>query len=144
MTMVDQLALERAPEALHRGVVIAVPFSAHRGPHAELVKQFLVVRARVLASPIRMMNEATGRTSHRYCPEERLGDQFRGNPRSERIPDNLAVEEIFMGSTVEPAFIGGYVAQIAHPDLVGRRCGKLLTEQILRDGEVCALSASSP
>src|SRR5664279_4014079 len=82
-----------------------------------------------------MMNETPGRPPGLYCPEERPGDQFRGNPRSQRIPDNLAVEEIFMNSTIEPAFICGHVAQIAHPDLVGRRCGEVLTEKILRDGE---------
>ena len=41
--MMDKLTLQRAPEALHGGIVIAVAFSAHRGLHTELIKQFLVV-----------------------------------------------------------------------------------------------------
>ncbi len=76
-----------------------------------------------------------GRASGLHCPEERLYEELRGHPRSQGVADNLAVEEILMGGTVEPAFIGGHVAQIAHPDLVGRRCLKLPIEQVLRHGE---------
>ena len=130
--MVAQLALERAPEALHRGIVIVVAFSAHRGLHTELIKQFLVGRAAVLTSTIGMRNEAPGRASGHHRPQEGLADQFCGNPRPQRIPDNLAIEKIFMGRTIEPPFSCGHIAQIAHPALLGRRDSKILTEKILR------------
>ena len=55
------------------------------------------------------------------------------DPRA--IPDNLSVEKVFMGGTVEPALFRGYIGQIADPDLVRRCCLKVLFQEIFRHGE---------
>ena len=40
--MINQLSLEGAEEAFHRGVVITVSLAAHGWHHTELFEQFLV------------------------------------------------------------------------------------------------------
>ena len=52
-----------SPEAFKGGVVVTVPFTAHRGSHLEPVKQLPVFSSAVMASPAGMMdiNPAAGR-----------------------------------------------------------------------------------
>lgn len=49
--VVHQFALQTAPEALHGGVVIAVPFARHGGLRAELLHQLAVIMGAILGSP---------------------------------------------------------------------------------------------
>ena len=55
--MVNELGLQGAEEALHRGVVVAVAFAAHGGFDTELPEQFLVVLRAVLTASVRVMNQ---------------------------------------------------------------------------------------
>jgi len=77
------------------------------------------------------MNETLRRTFCCYCPEERRAHKVFGNPRSQGIADNLTVEEVFMTSAVEPAFIGRDIGDVAHPDLVGCFCLKPLVKTVV-------------
>jgi hypothetical protein len=95
--------------------VITVALSAHRGFHAELLEQFLIFGTAILAAPIRMMDETLRGMMRSYCPKKRLADEAPCHPGTEGIPDNLSVEEVFVSSAVEPAFIRSDIGDIAHP-----------------------------
>jgi hypothetical protein len=56
-----QLVLKTAPEAFHRGVVIAIPLARHGGLHAELFNQLSIVMSTVLAPAVRVMNQPVRR-----------------------------------------------------------------------------------
>jgi hypothetical protein len=75
-TVIDELVLERTPETLHGGVVVAVALAAHRRFHAELRKKLLKMGTAILASPIRVMDKALKGTFCRDCPDERPLDEF--------------------------------------------------------------------
>ncbi len=57
-TVMYKFIVERTPEALHRGVIVAVALSAHRGSHLGLVYQIPVFMGTVLNPAIRMVNQA--------------------------------------------------------------------------------------
>ena len=57
-TVVDKLIFERSLEALYGSIIIAVVFSAHGCFHFELIHQLPVFMGAVLASPIRMVDQA--------------------------------------------------------------------------------------
>src|SRR5208337_1957083 len=131
-SVMDKLVLERAPKALHGGVVVAVALSAHRWLHAEPFKQLPAFLGAVLTAAIRVMDETAERAFDVHRFEERLLHQVRGHPMSQGVADDLPVEEVFVGSAVEPAFFGGHVGQIAHPDLVWSHRLKVLFQEVLR------------
>jgi hypothetical protein len=81
------------------------------------------------------MDETPGRAFYADRFEERLLHQVRSDPRSQCAADDLSVEEVFAGGAVKPAFIGGYVGQIADPDLIRRRRCKVLFEEVLGNGK---------
>src|SRR5262245_54999727 len=58
--VVDQLDLQRREEALGDGIVPAIAPAAHAADDAVPFQGPLVVTARVLTSPIRMMQQALG------------------------------------------------------------------------------------
>lgn len=55
----EGFVLQYPPEAFNGGVVVTVPFTAHRGSHPEPVKQLPVFSGAVMASPA--INPAAGR-----------------------------------------------------------------------------------
>src|SRR6266478_6294111 len=62
MPVMDELGFERVEEALHRGVVIAIAFAAHRGPEAGGLQQLAILRRGVLHAAIGMVNQACARS----------------------------------------------------------------------------------
>jgi hypothetical protein len=60
--MVNRLILQTTSKALHRRVVVAVPFARHGSLHAELRYQFPVVVSAVLRPAVRVVDQARGRT----------------------------------------------------------------------------------
>src|ERR1043165_2387635 len=54
---VDHLQFERAPEAFHRGVVVAVAFAAHGGGEAGLGQSSPVIPGGVLDAAIRVKEQ---------------------------------------------------------------------------------------
>jgi hypothetical protein len=121
--MVDALDLERVEEALHRRVVEAVAFSAHRRRYARRLKSFSVVVRRVLHPAVAMMDEAGRRSlafhGHRQSFERDVGVEGVAH----RPAHDLAREHVDQGGQKQPAFAGPDVGQIREPDLVrsGRR-----------------------
>ena len=57
------LGLERTPERLHRGVVVAVAASAHAGHGADLAEQLPVSVTGILAALVAVDDEALARTA---------------------------------------------------------------------------------
>ena len=92
--MMHQFILERAPETLHRRVVIAVPPARHRGAQAELLQPGLVGMRAILGSAIGVMEEprswAFRADRHRQGPHP----QVRGDAWTHRMADHLACVEI--------------------------------------------------
>ena len=73
--MIDKLILQCAPEALHGGVVITVPFSAHGDLHMKLMKEGLIVLGTILLSPVGMMDKSRSRFLPCHRHRERLYDE---------------------------------------------------------------------
>jgi hypothetical protein len=76
---VDELALQRAEEALGDGVVPAVPLAAHADLDAGLGEGLAVGAARVLASAVRMMEQSGRRIPMRQGHAERAKHQVGGD-----------------------------------------------------------------
>src|SRR5208337_570752 len=53
----DQAAFERAPEAFHHGVVVAVAAAAHAGNDSGLSQPLAISMAGVLDAPVGMMHQ---------------------------------------------------------------------------------------
>jgi len=129
--MIDQLVLQCSPEALHGGVVPAVAFPAHGGPYIEPFEELYVIPGTILASPIGMMDKASGGPFCCHCLIKGSHDEILGYSRSQGIADDFPVEEVLVGSTVEPPFIGRDVGDVAYPRPVWSVCLKLPIQNIL-------------
>lgn len=58
MLAIEPFLLQLSPEALHRGIVPAVPFSTHATDKSMLFCQGLIIQRAVLASPVGVQNTA--------------------------------------------------------------------------------------
>ncbi len=76
--VMNKLVLEGTPEAFHRSIIVTVALPAHGRLHTEPFEELLVFRAAVLASPIRMMDEAWGRPFGSHCVQQRLSHKDPG------------------------------------------------------------------
>jgi len=74
--MVYLLIFEHAPEAFHRGVVVAISFPAHARPHPAPFKQRGVFLSVILADPIRAMNQPRRRSFGGQRSQKGLDDQI--------------------------------------------------------------------
>lgn len=126
--MVDMLVLEYAPEAFHRGVVIAIPFPAHGCPYPEPVKQQGIFPGAILAAPIRVVNQTRCGSLGGYGPQEGLVDQILCHALSHGITYDFSGKKILMTGKVQPAFPCGNVSDVRQPDLVRRGCLEFLIQ----------------
>ena len=94
----------------------AVAFPTHGCFHLECMKELHEVIGTVLASLVRMMDKARIRLLCCQSHTKRCDDQIFGDSLSRGIAYNLAIEEIFMGSAVEPPFIRSTIGNIADPN----------------------------
>ena len=133
--MVDLFVLEHAPEAFHRGVVIAISFPAHGCPHPEPVKQRGIFQGAILATPIRVVNQTRCGSLDGYGPQEGLADQVLRHALCHGITHDFSGKKILMDGKIQPAFPCGDVSDVAHPDLVRRGCLELLVQQVLCHGQ---------
>lgn len=69
------LGFERAPERLHRGVVVAVAASAHAGPSADLAEQLPVSVTGILATLVAVDDEARAGTAPLPGGAQTLADE---------------------------------------------------------------------
>ena len=72
---VDKLDLESPPEALRAGVIMAVAASAHADGDTRLDESLPIIAASVLATPIAVVNQASGWPTIGQGHVERSGDQ---------------------------------------------------------------------
>ena len=72
----DELGLERLEEGLDHGVIKAVSFARHRDPDAVSTQFGLVVQGAVLAAPVSMMDQSSGRAPHGNGPAQGRQRQF--------------------------------------------------------------------
>jgi len=93
--MMHEFGFQRAPETLHRRVVIAVSFAAHRHAHSVASEQRLILMAAILAPAIRMVNQTHSKTA---CGDRLLqctNNQIGRHPRTEAASDDLTREQVF-------------------------------------------------
>jgi len=95
-TVMDKLVLKRSPEALHRGVIVAVAFSTHGCSHLELIHQPPVFMGAILTFAIRMVDQASSRSFGCHGLEQRLAHKVLGDSIAHGISDDLSCEEILM------------------------------------------------
>ena len=57
----DQFSFQRFEERLHRSIIIAVAFTAHRHLKSLFAQHFLIIMAAILTAPVGMMNAAEWR-----------------------------------------------------------------------------------
>jgi hypothetical protein len=111
--MVDLFILEDAPEAFHRGVVIAISFPAHGRPHPTPIKQQGIFLGAILTPSIRVMNQTRCRSLGGYGPQEGLANQVLRHALCHGIPYDFSGKKILMAGKIQPAFPCGNVSDIA-------------------------------
>lgn len=84
-----------------------------------------------MTPPIRMVDQAGRWTLGRHGAEKGLTHQVLRHSFAHRVSHDLAGEEVFMASEIEPAFGGGDVGDIRYPDLIGSISRKILIQKIL-------------
>ena len=119
--MVHELTLERPEEALHTGVVPAVPSPRHAGGDAVSGEHQLVPRGGILAAAIRVMQEPGQWVPVRQRHGEGLLSQLHGQPVAHRPADHEARVQIENHGQVEPALGGPHVGEVPGPHLVRMR-----------------------
>jgi hypothetical protein len=67
--MIGQFLFECSPETLHRSIVVAVTFPAHRSYEAMLFQDIPEIMGAALAATIRMMQKPLRLTLGFYRPE---------------------------------------------------------------------------
>jgi hypothetical protein len=143
--MVHEFTLERPEEALHAGVVPAVPPPRHAGGHAVRGEQPLVTRGGILAAAIRVVPEPG-----RGCPVRQrhgagLRGQIHGQPVAHRPPDHDARVPIEPHGEVEPALRGPHVGAVSGPHPVRMRHRERAIEPMCRHEQpVSRLSDGAP
>ena len=115
MPAMDELGFEGVEEALHRGVVIAVAFAAHRGLEAGGLEHLAVILRGILNAPIGMVDQAGARPlrrdGHLQCGQRQVGAQVIVH----RPAHDPAAVKIHDGGQVEPPFPGVDVGDVAAP-----------------------------
>src|SRR5437899_6397730 len=92
-SVVDELDLQRREEALGDGVVPAIAPTAHAAHDSLLRQHALVGAARVLAPPIRMMQQASRRAPARQRHPERVASEVVRDPFAQGPADDEARTE---------------------------------------------------
>ena len=116
--LADELGLKRAEEALGDRVVPTIAYAAYAGHNAGFSESVRVLPARVLATAVRVMHQASRRLacldSHVQCRDADLAVK-----RFAHAPTNhFSREQVNENSKIEPAFVGPDVRDVANPDLV--------------------------
>ena len=128
LKMVNALGLQRAEEALHDGVVVAVATPAHADLATRIGHQGAVFVARVLHAPIAMMQQAPMGSTLLASLTERLAGQLGTQMIGGGPTDNPTRTEINDGRQIEPALLSRDVGDVRCPGRIGLRLLELLIE----------------
>ena|ERR1051325_3333855 len=131
---IDQFEFQGAPEALHRGVVIAIAPAAHRRDQTGLCEGLAVIGRGVLDSAIGMEEEVFERRVMAQSHAQRIQDQGGVDPWAHAPAHDFAAVEIENGGQVKPAFGRADVSDVADPDLFGSGGPGQLGQSIGSDG----------
>ncbi len=105
-TLMRQLILQRAPETLHRRVVIAIALPTHEGNHAELPQGGLICLGTILRSAIGVMHEPPGWTRDVDGLPQGTLHPVRRHPGVHRMTNYLTGVAILHASQIPPPFHG--------------------------------------
>ena len=146
MGAVDEFFLERAPEALHGGVVVAVASAAHARRDFPGGEMLAVRLAGVLASSVGVVEQPRlGRTLFE-CHPQRVQRQVRLQVFAHRPADHTPAAQVEHARQIQPALGGGSVGDVRCPHFVGSLHRSLaLPEPVGRDGlRVVAVRSERP
>jgi len=129
---------EGAPEALDKGVVVAVAFATHAAGQAGLGQRLAVLQGGVLHAAVGVVDELGGGAA---MPEGLLqGGRAKGGVEvvGAGPADDAAAVQIEERGDVEEALLGRNVGDVGDPDLVDTGDQRLVPEQIGGDGSAVA------
>jgi hypothetical protein len=132
----EQFVFESAPERFHGGVIVAIAFAAHAGLKAGLAELSAVSGAGVLATAIRVMEEAWRRLTMREGHLEGAGDEAGFEVILHGPTDDFTAKEIHDTGQVKEAFAGGQIGDVTDPNLIDGRRRRALGEPVGRDGVI--------
>jgi hypothetical protein len=130
-TSVNELQFQRAPEALHRGVVVAIAPAAHGSDEARVLEGVAVLSAGVLNAAIGVKEEIPRWVAMQQSHGKRLENQSGIDAIAHGPADDLTAVEIENGGQVKPALASLDVGDVSDPDLIGS-CGAGCLRQAIR------------
>ena len=130
----DQFCFQRGDETLHRRIVPAIAFAAHRATDAILAQQATIGPACILAAPIRMVHQpGRGAPLTQRHMQGGLG-QFLFHTPSHRPADHASSIQIQHHGQIQPALSSRDVGEIGHPFFIGPIRREITTQSIGGDG----------
>ncbi len=121
---VQPLLLELASERFHRGVVIAVAFTAHAAYEFILIQYSLVFFTGILDTAIRMNEQPFLCASPTNGLVQGFYDKGLSHVLGHGKANDCPAAQIHNAGEVQPSFIGCDIGDIAHPFLVRLVCYK--------------------
>src|SRR3954467_13035157 len=118
---VDELGLERAEEALHGRVVVAVALAAHGLPEAVPPQHLAVGPARVLHAAVRVVDQPRRRLPAPDRHEQGVAGELAAEVVGHAPADDLAGRQVLDGGEVQPALAGRDVREILSANSGGHR-----------------------
>jgi len=116
---IDVFICESASKGLHGSVVVAVAFAAHGGVSCAFCRGLAIVVTGVLNTAVGMKHQAGGwlalSQGHAPSGQDKFGvDVFTHGPACQ-----VSAVKVQNAGQVQPALVGGYIANVPKPDLVG-------------------------
>jgi hypothetical protein len=97
------LVLETVKPALGRRVVPAISFATHRARHAKFLELVLKGMAGVLAAAVRMMHNASVRSTAEPGHRQSVRHNIGRHAQLERPADHIPIEQIRNDRQIQPA-----------------------------------------
>jgi len=113
---VNHFGFQRAEEALHRGVVEAVPLAAHRGRHVMKSEQFPVAVAGILHPPVGVDDQPRRGPPVADGHLQRVLAQGAFQALRHRPANDLHGGQVLDRREIEPALVRRDVGDICEPD----------------------------
>ncbi len=124
LTPLDQLVLERVPEAFCGNVVVAASRAAHAGDDTVGGEGGAVVVAGLLAVTVAVVDEPRGRLTVDDGQGEGLEHQAAVHGRIQGPANDASGEQVNDRRQEQPVFTGVHAGDVGDPALVGSRAVK--------------------